>query len=81
MASYDEECVPVERSIDLHDLLERIKGMDQEIIRIEKNKSEAINVYRNERDKLDAHYEMVVNRAVDPGPVNGMERPWAGHSG
>lgn len=66
---YDTKELPVPDMINLHQLLESIKDCDERIRSMYKQRAEYLNMYQTERDKLDAHYEMVVNRPVDPGPT------------
>ena len=60
-------------SIDMHVLLEKVKGYDQQIVELHQRKDATLKQYYEERDKLDAHHEMVVNRPTmaDPGPSTG----------
>lgn len=61
--------VAIQEMPNLHQLLEDIKGTDNHIESLRKKRQEMVAQYHNEKDKLDAHYSMVVDRPVDPGPT------------
>jgi len=57
---------------NLHQLLEDIKDADAHIESLRLKRSKMLERYYAERDKLDAHHEMVVNKPMaDPGPTTG----------
>jgi hypothetical protein len=59
--------------VNLHDILERVRNCDEEVSRIQKNRMELLETYHNEKDKIEAHYDIVVNRPMpEPsGPIPG----------
>ena len=71
MCGYEDEAMPVNSErVDMHVLLEQVKSYDQQIGELHQRKDATLKQYYQERDKLDAHHEMVVNR-----PTMGMTSP------
>lgn len=70
---YTEESVAEEQYMpNLHQLLEDIKQTDRAIDELRQKRSKMIESYHSEKDKLDAHYAMVLERPeIDPGPTMG----------
>ena len=64
--------VTVADMVNLHQLLEDIKTTDYRIEELRTKRAKMLEHYYTERDKLDAHHEMVVNKPMaDPGPTTG----------
>ena len=59
--------------VDMHVLLEQVKSYDSQIAELHQRKDATLKQYYTERDKLDAHHEMVVNRPAmaDSLPTTG----------